>query len=61
MEDSVFLELVRANGPDKILFATDCPWGPQKEQLEHFMSIEGLSLEEKDLIAGGNAERILGI
>ena len=61
MEDSVFLELVRANGPDKILFATDCPWGPQKEQLEHFMSIEGLSPEEKDLIAGRNAERILGI
>ena len=61
LDDRTFLELVRVNGPDRILFATDCPWGPQKEQLEYFMDIEGLSDSEKELIAGKNAARILGI
>ena len=61
LDDETFLELVRANGADRILFATDCPWGPQKEQLEYFMGIDGLSDHEKHLIAGENAARILGI
>ena len=61
LDDKTFVELVHANGADRILFATDCPWGPQKEQLDHFMAIDGLSGHEKDLIAGENAACILGI
>ena len=61
LDDETFLELVRANGADKVLFATDCPWGPQKEQLNYFMNMGGLSQEEKHLISGENARRILGV
>ena len=61
IDEKTFLELVRANGADRILFATDCPWGQQKEQLDHFMAMDGLSDHEKDLIAGENAACILGI
>jgi len=55
-----FTRLVRAVGADHVLFATDCPWGGQKETLKEFRALP-LTEEEKDLILGENARRILKI
>ena len=53
-----FLELVRAFGPERILFGSDSPWSDQSESLEW---IRSLPLPDGDLeqILGGNAARLL--
>lgn len=53
-----FLRIVRKHGADKILFATDCPWGSQKEFVEYFENLP-LTAEEKELISHKNALSIL--
>lgn len=60
MPQEQFLRMVREHGADRILFATDSPWAGQKEFRE---IIEKLPLEEeeKSMILGGNACRLLGI
>ena len=51
---------IKAHGADKILFGTDSPWTDQKQQIEY---IEGLDLtdQEKKLIMGDNAKKLLGL
>ena len=58
-DDAEVVEVIKAHGADKILFATDSPWNGQKEYLEHFRSIKGLSDEEKDMILYKNASKLL--
>ena len=55
-----FMTLCRVHGADKILFATDCPWGNPEKDVETFLSMP-LSAEEQELILHCNAERLLGI
>lgn len=55
-----FVRIVRAHGADRILFATDSPWGGQKEFAEYFRNLP-LSDEEKEAIARGNARKLLGM
>ena len=55
-----FTVLCRAHGADKILFATDCPWGNPKHDVDTFLSMP-LSTEEQELILHRNAERLLGL
>ena len=50
--------LIRAHGTDKVLFATDSPWGGQKEFIDIFSSLP-LSFEEKELISHKNALKLL--
>lgn len=55
-----FIRIVRDHGADRMLFATDSPWGGQKETLEMFCGLP-LTEEEKDRILYQNALRLLGM
>ncbi len=54
------VELIRAHGADKILFATDSPWRDQKGSVEYLNALP-LTDEEKRLILGENAAKLLNI
>lgn len=56
----LFLKIVRKHGAKNILFATDCPWGSQKEFVDYFKTLP-LDEEEKDLISHKNAQRLFGL
>lgn len=53
-----FMRIVRNHGTDKILFATDSPWGNQKVFVDLFMSLP-FTIEEQKKIAHENAEKLL--
>ena len=55
-----FMSLCRAHGAEKILFATDCPWGNPKMDLETFLSMP-LGKAEQEAMLHCNAERLLGL
>lgn len=57
--DSQVAEVIRKHGAEKILFATDSPWNDQKEYLEHFKALEGITDKEKEMILCSNAEKLL--
>lgn len=50
-------ELIRAHGAERILFASDCPWGDPAEGIRFVRSL-ALSEEEKEMILGANAQRM---
>ena len=60
MDSEQFVRMVRNHGADKILFATDSPWGGQKEYVDLFQKLP-LTEAEKILIARGNACELLNI
>lgn len=53
-------KMIRMHGADKILFGSDFPWHLPLHELEFIESLD-ISAEEKELITGGNARRLLGI
>ena len=55
-----FVRIVRRHGADKILFASDAPWSNAQTEKEQLMAL-AIPDEEKDMILGGNAKRLLGI
>lgn len=59
--DEDIVRVIRHHGADKILFATDSPWNDQKAYVERFKALKGLSDAEKDMILGGNAQKLLRI
>lgn len=58
LDDTQFVEIVRAHGAEKILFGSDTPWSSQRKNVEW---IRGCSLTEaeKAMILGGNAAGML--
>lgn len=60
MKPDLFMKMVQAFGEDKILFATDSPWGGHAETLEAFQEIP-LSEMQREKILCGNAKKLLGI
>lgn len=60
LDDNAFLRIARKHGTDRILFATDSPWQPQKRYVERFRGL-GLTQEEQRQIFGENAGRLLGL
>lgn len=58
ISEELFVKLCRTHGAEKMLFATDCPWGNPKKDLETFLTMP-LSKEEQELILHRNAERLL--
>jgi uncharacterized protein len=54
-----WLEIARAHGLDKIIYASDGPWGDQRENLD-FIQSSGLTPDEVRTIISGNAQRLLG-
>ncbi len=57
LSDAQFLRIVKKHGEDKILFATDSPWGHQKRTLEHLRTL-GIDGEN---ILGANAQAVYNI
>ena len=60
MDKATMEKMIRMHGADKILFGSDFPWHLPLHELEFIDSL-GISSEEKELILGGNARRLLGI
>ncbi len=60
MSDELFMEMVRVFGEDRILFATDSPWGGQKETLEAFYKMP-LTKTQQDKILGKNAMKLMAL
>lgn len=58
ISEEQFLRILKHHGADKILFGTDSPWCGQKETVETIKALP-ISQEDKDLILGGNAARML--
>ncbi|MBE5964647.1 MAG: metal-dependent hydrolase [Lachnospira sp.] len=58
IDDEQFVRIVRNHGVDKVLFATDSPWGGQKNTIEHFNKL-AFTDEEKEKIFSGNARKLL--
>ena len=56
--EEAFLGMIEAFGPDHILFGTDCPWADPEDQLKQLEQLR-LSREERKMILGGNAARLL--
>lgn len=55
------IRIIKKHGADRILFATDSPWRDQKDYVEKFRSLKGISDNEKEMIFSGNAKRLLSI
>lgn len=58
--DDQFVRIVHNHGSEKILFATDSPWGGQKEFID-YMNRMPLTDEEKENIFDKNARKLLTI
>ncbi len=59
MPEERFLSLLRRHGPEKVLFATDHPWLGQERAVRILRDWQ-LTAAEREMVMGGNAERILG-
>ncbi len=53
-------KMIRMHGAERILFGSDFPWHLPQQEIELIDSLD-ISAEEKELILGGNARRLLGI
>lgn len=59
LPDGRFLRLIRTHGVERILFATDSPFGDATKDIPRLMQM-GLSDDELEMIFWGNARRLLG-
>ncbi|MGM9652310.1 MAG: amidohydrolase family protein [Eubacteriales bacterium] len=53
------MDIIRAHGVSRILFASDCPWGDPAEGVRFVRSLP-LSEAEREAILAGNARALLG-
>ena len=60
IDNEQFMRIVKNHGTNKVLFATDSPWGNQRDMLDIFMSLD-FTKEEKDAILSKNALYLLDI
>ncbi len=60
LTEEKFEEMVRAFGADRILFGSDSPWASQRKSLK-WIEHTSLKKEEKELILGKNAEKLLNL
>ncbi len=58
--DEQLVRIVRMHGTDRVLFATDSPWGGQAETLAHFRRLP-FTEEEQERVLYRNAAALLGI
>lgn len=54
------LSLIHTHGADRILFASDCPWGSPADTIAFIRALD-LSEADKQAILGENAARALGL
>lgn len=57
--DEDIVRVIKNHGADRVLFATDSPWNDPKAYIDRVRSLNGLTDNEKELILGKNAERLL--
>lgn len=60
LDKGLFKDIVRRHGADRILFGSDYPWHLPQQELELIRALD-ISEEEKRLILGANAARLLGV
>lgn len=60
MTDDMFMEMVKGQGVERLLFASDCPFSDQRWQLLKLQQ-RPLTKEQYELIAGENAAKLLGL
>ena len=60
LDKRMFEDIIRKHGADKILFGSDYPWHLPSQELGLIRSLD-ISDEERDMILGGNAVRLLGL
>lgn len=58
LDRGLFKDIIRRHGADKVLFGSDFPWHLPRQELELIRSLD-ISVEEKRLILGENARRLL--
>lgn len=58
IEKEQFYRMIKNHGTDKILFASDSPWGGQKEFVDYFINLD-LSCEVKGQLLYKNAKILL--
>lgn len=58
IKEDMFYKIMDKHGADKILFATDCPWGHQKEDVAAFRQMQ-LPEDIKEAIFYKNAQKLL--
>lgn len=58
LDEDLFIKIVKKHGADKILFATDSPWGYLSESIKALINFN-LSDKEKNMIFGENAQKLL--
>lgn len=59
ISDEQFVRIVKNHGADRVLFASDSPWGGQKEALEKIRKLD-LNVEVMDRLLYKNAQELLG-
>ena len=60
IDEKLFKDIVKKHGADKVLFATDCPWGDIKNDYQVLCSYN-LDKKDFDKITHGNALKLLNI
>ena len=60
LDAEAFCQLVKAFGPGRIVFGTDCPWADQQSSLEQLRQLP-LAEGDRQAILGDNAARLLGL
>lgn len=60
LDKGLFKDIIRKHGADKILFGSDYPWHLSSQEMELIRSLD-ISEEEKRLILGENAKKLLGL
>ena len=60
IDDKQFVRIVKNHGVDRTLFATDSPWGGQKETYEHLKKLDFTEKELKKILYQ-NAKALLGL
>ncbi len=58
IDDEQLLRIIRRHGADRVLFASDSPWGEQGADKRYFDALP-LTPEEHDMIAWQNAHRLI--
>lgn len=60
LDSDGFMDLVRAFGPERVLFGSDSPWSGQGESLD-WLRGQPLAPDELDAILGGNGKKLLNL